>query len=145
MRIDCALLCDAVTVRDDLLHILGGGITRLQRPSWPGPLGVSLAVRVMVHPTERKETHTLRCVLVDQDGQEIVRAEAEFSMVATGPMQPGEEFNVPIPIPLAHLLIPRATAYSFELLVDGVHQASVPFVAVEVPQAELPLTEEGES
>lgn len=29
MRVDCALLCDAASVREGLLNILGGGITRV--------------------------------------------------------------------------------------------------------------------
>jgi hypothetical protein len=44
MKVPVAVLCDAVSVRDGLLHILGGGITKVGRPSVPTPFGVQLAL-----------------------------------------------------------------------------------------------------
>lgn len=132
MRVDCALLCDAVTVRDGLLHILGGGITRLHRPSFPTHLGVSLALRVMVHPTESDREHQIETRLLAEDGAELGRVEIGFGITAQD-VRPGEELSAPFAIPLIPVALPSEGSYSFELLIDGVHQASVPFTALLAP------------
>jgi hypothetical protein len=129
MRIDCALLCDAVTIREGLLHILGGGITRLARPEFPAPLNVALAVRIMVHPTECDRDHTLQVRLVDADGHEVGRLDAGFAIREPGDARPGEELAIAIPVSVHALPLPTAGAFSFELLIDQMHQVSVPFVA----------------
>jgi hypothetical protein len=128
--IDCALLCDAATVREGLLHILGGGITRLHRSEYPSPLGTALAVRVMVHPTEADRGHQFEARLLSEDGEEIGNVQVGFEMSSPhGVMRPGEELSVALPLSLHGLGIPHPGAYSFELLIDAVHHASVGFVA----------------
>lgn len=129
MRVDCALLCDAVTTREGLLHILGGGVTRLNRPSFPAPLGVALALRIMVHPTEADRSHAIEARLLTEDGEQIGIAEVAFEVALSGEERPGEELAVATALSLQNVPLPDAGAYSFELLIDGVHQASVPFVA----------------
>ena len=140
MRVDCALLCDAVTAREGLLHILGGGITRLGRGEFPAPLNVALALRVMVHPTEADKLHELEARLLAEDGVLVARVQIDFALAPTGTVRPGEELAVAFPVPLHTAQLPEDGAYSFELLIDGVHQASVPFVA-EARASERP--EEG--
>lgn len=137
MRIDCALLCDAATVREGLLHILGGGITRAGRPLYPAPVGLTLALRVLVHPTEADATHRLDVLLQGEDGQQVAQLEIEFGISDRSTLAPGEQVSVPLPIPFpAQVALPTPGAYSFELLIDGIHQATVPFQAtvVEAPQ-----------
>lgn len=132
MRVDCALLCDSVTVREGLLHVLGGGITRLGRPEFPAPLMGALALRVMVHPTESDRPHQLEARLQAEDGATIARVDIGFELNPSGSERPGEELPVAFALPLHGVAIPHVGAYSFELLIDGVHQASIPFF-VEVP------------
>lgn len=132
MHIDCALLCDAATVREGLLHILGGGITRLRRAEYPSPLGTALAVRVMVHPTEADRSHHFEARLLSEDGEEAGGVHIDFEM--SRPLlalRPGEELAVALPLSLHGLGLPHPGAYSFELLIDGVHHESVGFVAEE--------------
>jgi hypothetical protein len=136
VHIDCALLCDAATVREGLLHILGGGITRLHRPEYPSQLGTALAVRVMVHPTEADRSHLFEARLLSEDGEDVGNVQVSFEMSKPlGGMRPGEEVSVALPLPLHGFGLPRPGPYSFELLIDGVHHASVGFVA-EQEQAE---------
>lgn len=129
MRIDTALLCDAVTVRENLLHILGGGINRINRPQFPAPLGAGLALRIMLHRTEVGRMHQLQVILAGEDGQEIARVEAQFQVPpeALVGFQPNEEVNLNLPLGLHGLLVPHAGAYAFDLLIDGTHHASIPF------------------
>lgn len=133
MRVDCALLCDAATVREGLLHILGGGVTRLSRPEYPSPFGVSLALRIMVHSTEIGKEHALEVLLLAEDGENIAAVSAGFQIDDPGDLAPGEEAPVALPITFPpQAILPRSGGYSFEILIDGVHQSSVPFRASQV-------------
>ena len=131
MRIDCALLCDAATVREGLLHVLGGGVTRATRDSFPAPLAMTLALRVMIHPTEAAKAHELTMILLAQDGERVVELSVEFGLNDPESIPTGEEASLPLPIPMPDLPLPHAGSYSFELLIDGIHQATVPFKVVE--------------
>jgi hypothetical protein len=131
VRIDCALLCDAVTVREGLLHMLGGGVTRVHRRGYPAALSpLSLAVRILVHPTEIDRTHQLEVRLQDADGKEVAKVDVQFGVADPGSVEPGEELSVPLPLTMpSQIALPHAGRYSFEFLIDGIHQLSVPFSA----------------
>ena len=130
MRIDCALLSDAATVREGLLHILGGGVTRVGRPEYPAPVGLTLALRILVHPTETNRPHVLEISLQGEDGQRITALSIEFAMDQPVALAPGEQHSLAIPIPIPDAVqLPIAGRYSFELLIDGIHQATIPFTA----------------
>lgn len=137
MRIDSALLCDAATAREGLLNILGGGITRAGRPKFPGPLGLTLALRIIVHPTEADQPHQLVVLLQGEDGQELARVDIGFEVADLGAFQPGDQISVPVAIPMPlEVQLPEPARYSFEVLIDGIHQTTVPFIAhvIEPPQ-----------
>lgn len=131
MNIDNVLLCESATVKDGLLYILGGGIVRTGRPSFPSPLKMTLAVRVMMHRTEADKPHTLEVKLQDADGGDVVNVKVEFGVSDPDRIPPGDEVAVPIPwdFPKGPML-PHPGDYSFELLIDGHHQRAVPFTAV---------------
>jgi hypothetical protein len=132
MRVDTALLCDAATVREGLLHILGGGITTVVRTEYPAELGVTLALRIMVHPTEAEHPHQLQIVLQGQDGEKVteVRAEVQAETPPDG-LEPGDEAELLIPWDFpGRPKLQGPGRYSMELLIDGVHQGTVPFKAV---------------
>ncbi len=79
MKLDVALLCDAATVREGLLHVLGGGVTKLSRPDYPAPLGVQLAVRVTGEWSEASGTHKLEVALVDADSEQVALFGADLT------------------------------------------------------------------
>jgi hypothetical protein len=140
VRVDTALLCDAVTVRENLLHILGGGISRINRLQFPGPLGAALAMRIMLHRTEVGRPHKIEVILAGEDGEMIAKVEADFQVPPEGlaGLKPNEEVTVNVPLSLQGLLVPREGAYAFDVLIDGTHAASVPFHAVAGPLPQLP-------
>lgn len=129
MRVDCALLCDAATVREGLLHILGGGVTRMKRDHYPAPLGADIGLRIMLHPTEADGDHVLEVILLSTDGAKIAELSAQFSVEKPTDLQAGEEVAVAVPLPVRQFPLPAAGNYSFELLVDHIHQISLPFIA----------------
>jgi hypothetical protein len=93
----------------------------------------------MVHPTEGKEGHNLKLLLLDQDGAQIAEVQVGFQTTQPGDIKVGEELALALPLGMQAVPIPKAGQYSFELLIDGIHQAAVPFYAeVGVPQLAPP-------
>jgi uncharacterized protein DUF6941 len=139
---DTAFLCDAATVREGLLNVLAGGITRTGRTEFPAALNLTLALRILLHPTEADDPHKLVVRLQGADGQEAARVDIEFGVSDPGNLEPGEVFSLPLPIPMPpEVQLPAPGRYSFELLIDGIHQGSVPFIAHTV--ASPPELEQG--
>lgn len=140
MRIDTALLCDAATVKDGLLNVLGGGITYAGRSEFPAPLGVELAMRVVMHPTELQHSHKVEILLQDEDGQLVTRAEIGFEaqdQIDLSMVPAGEDVPVPIHWDFpARPAIPHPGRYSFEVLIDGNHKISLPLQAAEIEENE---------
>jgi hypothetical protein len=79
--------------------------------------------------------HQVEIILQDEDGQKVTRAELKFEITAEAEVPAGEEASVPIPWNFpAQPQIPHPGRYSFEILIDGIHQRTVPFTAVEPVQ-----------
>ncbi len=131
MQVDCALICDYVTVREGLLHVLGGGVSRIWRLAYPAPLGAGLALRVVVHPTEFDADHKITVLLNDGHGTKLAEIGAGFNVTSEmrRGIDVGEEFVINMPLNLPMVAIPSDGDYVFEILVDGQHQRSVPFKA----------------
>jgi hypothetical protein len=129
MRIDVALLCDAVTVREGLLNILAGGITRTTQPEYPAQFKGGLALRIMIHPTEATKPHDIEMFCQGEDGKHLFDVNGQFQSQSAGHL-PGEELSLPMALDF-NLQLPEPGAYSFEILIDNIHQASVPVQAVK--------------
>jgi hypothetical protein len=127
-RVASALLCDAATVREGLLHILGGGITRLHRSEFPAPMQVTLVVQVVLTPTEIQFPHDVSAVIQTEDGDVVVQANGHLDAGEPNPLlEPGESVILPLVINLHNVVVPRPGGYSIEVSVDEVHQTSVAF------------------
>ena len=135
MKLDCALLCDAVTAREGLLNVLGAGITRVTHDSYPAQFDGGLALRIMLHPTETGRSHGLQVILQTEDGRRLAELNGQFQSDLPGDMAPGEEVSLPLAMQFQGPL-PVPGAYSFELLIDDHHQVSVPFRAVQRPSGQ---------
>jgi hypothetical protein len=135
MKIDTALLCDAATERDGLLNVLGGGITVATRPEFPAPLAMTLALRILVHPTEVNSEHKIEMLLQDADGGLVTKVDVGLGAPDTPPdLPPGEEPALVLPWSFpGNPILPHAGRYSIEILIDGVHQRSVGFTAQTPP------------
>jgi hypothetical protein len=91
------LLCDRATVREGLLHILGGGITRLGRPVLPAPLDVDLAL--MLTPDNLLELpgeHRVEVTVNGDDGTLVVTSVITFSIAEADETDPLPYLALPI-------------------------------------------------
>jgi hypothetical protein len=133
-RIASALLCDAATVREGLLHVLGGGITRLHRTEYPAPMQVTLAAQVVLTPLEVEHPHDVTATVQTEDGEVVVQATGHLEAGPPNPLlEPGESVILPLVMNLDGVMLHRPGGYSIELSVDDVHQQSVTFWAITVP------------
>src|ERR1039458_8002761 len=122
MQID-AMLCDYATVREGLLHVLGGGINRLWREQFPATMGSTLALLLEIHPTETEIQHAIAIFLIDEDGRRLADVSAEFQVSKSTTIgRAGEAVLMPLLVSLHHLEIPSPGAYSVEILLDGQHK-----------------------
>ena len=130
-RVASALLCDAATVREGLLHILGGGITRLHRGEFPAPMQVTLVAQVVLTPNEIGFPHDVTAIIATEDGEVVVQATGHLEPGEPNPLlEPGESVILPFVINLSNVVVPAPGGYSIEVLVDDVHQTSLTFRCV---------------
>jgi len=96
-------------------------------------MGLTLAMRVLVHPTEMAHPHKLEVLLQDEDGQQITKVDIGVGISDQSVVPPGDEASLAIPWNFpGQPVLPHAGRYSFEILIDGVHQVSVPLRATVV-------------
>lgn len=143
MRID-AFLCDAATVRENLLHVLGGGITRLWRNRFPAQMSVALAMMVQMRPGELGMPHSLQIQVTGADGEPIAAVGGEFSSDANPNLIPGESTNVPLVINLHDVLLPMPGQYGITVVVDRQEKLALSVLAVMTdPPGETPAVTDG--
>lgn len=123
-----AILCDSATVREGLLHILGGGLTRLWRSSYPAQLPAALAMVISPETSELNEDHQLVVKVMDEDGKELARFDQNFKV---GGGTPGEVPAIPVVLSFAPPLpIPHAGNYAIVVLVNSTQEDYLGFTAM---------------
>ena len=118
MEVRSALLCDFATIREGLLHVLGGGLTRLWRPELPAPIGVALAVLIDLEPHETGIPHELTIHIFDPDDEKLAEAVAGFESRNERP-EPGEHGMAPIVINMHSASTNRYGRHAIALDLDG--------------------------
>jgi hypothetical protein len=119
VQISCALLCDAASVREGLLHVLGGGITRVGRATFPSPLGLSAAIALDFLADETEGEHRLefRLYRVGHEGP-VATQRLDFSLQPPpGGLQAGEGNTVTMALPVEATL-PGPGVYRWEVEID---------------------------
>lgn len=130
--LSAALLCDAATVREDLLHILGGGVTALVRPSFPAPLGCVMAIALAaVFEAGQASDHEIRAI-GRSDDEESLRLFEFGTGFGVSADTTGFE-TLPLVLPLNNAGLPRAGRYVIELYLDGAPLGETRFEAFEAP------------
>lgn len=87
IRISTALLCDAATVREGLLHVLGGGITVLGRTAFPARMRVDLGLIITAPSEYAAATHRVVITIArtGPDGDESIALEGQLAAVELDP------------------------------------------------------------
>ena len=128
------LLCDYANIREGMINIVSGGITRIGSSiGFPTAIDAHLAMSVYVHPHRVHETHTGRVVLRYPDTiEEIVRIEFQFHGDAE--LHPGEGLNFHFALPLQGVQAPRAGQIDVSVTVDESPVGLLSFWLVDASQ-----------
>ena len=132
-----AMLCDFATVREGLLHVLGGGINRLWRDEFPAQMSATLALLLEIHSTEMEMPHTIHIFLQNADGARLAAVSADFQVGRNMISRPGEHLSMPLIVSLQQMEIPSAGAYSVDIVLDNQHKRSLTIYACLLSQEEL--------
>jgi hypothetical protein len=129
VQITCALLCDAATLREGMLHILGGGATRLGRPRFPAPMFVTLALMTLQEREEALRGHVVEIVIVGSDDEVVYRSETAIPAPSLAHVAEGEQVAVPLIVPLSDVLLPQPGIYRLLVVSDSEQGAMLAFHA----------------
>jgi len=119
MDITSALLCDFAQVRDGLLFVSSGGITRMWRPELPGIMDLWLAVVVEVDLVEGRVPHEILVRIIDEDGGEAATLQGSFQLNTDVDLNVGERLLMPMPFDLRGVALPRYGAYDVTIYLDN--------------------------
>lgn len=128
------LLCDAAEAVNGKLYLMGGGWSHLYAPS--RPVNMALAILIAVPWNRANEKHSVRAVLVTEDGDpaEIagnpIALEAGFEVGRPVGLSPGTPLNTAMVFNAAGLVL-EAGGYVWELYIGGDRVAQAPFHVVD--------------
>lgn len=133
MKVDTALLCDAVSIREGLLHILGGGITRIWAEQFPTQVNATLALRVLIGPEEAAAPQVINLLVQGPDGEELGSFNLDFGVAAPEGASPLSDVPVPLAIPMQQVQLPKPGQYSIEVRAGDEIARSVSLEAAHRP------------
>src|SRR5262245_19619512 len=116
MEVTTALLCDFAQVREGLLFVASGGITRCYRAQLPAAFGVELALVIEMDQLESKRPHELQVVILGEDGSQYAELKAGFQVGETA-AEPHEQVAVPLPIDLRPTPVDKYGPYDIKIYV----------------------------
>lgn len=112
------LLCDYANIREGMLNIVSGGITRIATSNgFPSQIDAHLAMSVYVHPHRVNQTHHGRIVLRHPDTVEEL-ARIEFDFHGDAELNPGEGLNFHFALPLQGVTAARAGQIDISVTVN---------------------------
>lgn len=135
MRVECAVLCDAATVREGLLHIIGAGVTETTTTELPLHLPVTFAFRAVLETREQKAEHILRVRLTEPTGKPLSELEVPFYRLEDRTVE--RETALTAPVPLSGLEVARAGLYLVEATFDRHNVVTLP-LRVTLEEEESP-------
>lgn len=137
MQVTTALLCDFAQVREGLLFVSSGGVTRLHREALPAPLGICFAVVVTLDRIELQRHHEFQVVVMDADGTQVAEVLGGFHADPAN-LEIGEKQQIPLAIDLRMAGVGTYGPHSVSLYIDGnlSHEAAFYVVQPSRPAAE---------
>ncbi len=127
MRLDWAMLAEAVQIREGLAFVLAGGIDTVYAAQLPATLAASVLVRLLVHRTESDRQQIVEVRVLDEDGVQLAGMHGHFQPKAPDDLPMGWEVPLLIAFPIHGLALPAASTYGVEILGNGSHLKSLNF------------------
>lgn len=127
------ILCDFAQIREGLLFVQSGGLTRLASPTFPAKFACHVAALVWLPPDEAGSAHQLVMKVKSASTATLV-ATVNVALHETAPpagLQPGEGRQVPIVVPLAAVTFPGPGEYDIQVEVDDQFAGDLSFRVAE--------------
>jgi hypothetical protein len=119
-QLKAMVLCDFAQVREGLLFVQSGGLTRLVTAKFPAKFGCCLACLVYVPPDEATNPHEMVMKVKSASAATLI-ATVKVALHETKPpagLALGEGRQVPIVIPLASVTFPTPGEYDLQVELD---------------------------
>lgn len=116
MEVRVATLCDFAQIREGLLTVASGGITRVWRSQYPAKLGIMLALIIEITAVEAVEPREIRIRIENADGGRLAEASGGFQLQQVPDHDPGEMLNLPLVLDFRDVELPAAGRY--QVVVD---------------------------
>jgi hypothetical protein len=136
MRLDWAMMAEAVQIREGLAFVLAGGIDTVHAAQLPTTLTASLLVRLLLHRTESDRQHIVEARVLDEDGAQLAGMHGHFQPRVPEDLPIGWDVPLLVTFPIHGLALPAASRYSVEILGDGSHLKSLNFRVRLLPGAD---------
>lgn len=123
------MLCDAASVRDNVLNVLGGGLTNFVFSELPSTLGANLAVLLEMSQEDAVADHTVTFELLDENEKKVAHMGAELSRLDLSPDEVRSLaaglpiINVPLAVPVGGFTLESAGAHRLIISVDGAQES----------------------
>lgn len=120
-QLKALVLCDFAQVREGLMFVQSGGLTRLVAGSFPAKFGCHLACLVYVPPDEAATAHEMVMkVKAASTATLVATVKVELRQSPPPPgLAPGEGRQIPIVVPLAAVTFPAPGEYDLQVELDG--------------------------
>lgn len=129
IELQAAMLCDAASIREGLLHVLGAGITFVIRPNYPAPLNASIGLLFGARDLpEAGEDHAFSVTLRREDG-EAEPGEIKANVKFQRPPDGSRLQSLPVALDLHGTGLSAPGAYEILVSVDGHDRLMIPFEA----------------
>lgn len=136
-RLNALILCDFAQIREGLLFVQSGGLTRLVTATFPAQFACHVAALVYLPPHEAGEAHDMVIKAKSADTATLV-ATVKVSMHETPPpagLAPGEGRQVPIVVPLSAVSFPSPGEYDLHVEIDDEFAGELSFRVEHRPAA----------
>lgn len=116
-----AILCDFAQVREGLLFVSSGGITRIAAPGIGAPVTFHVAGELEVSPIESGSTHEVTFKVTPVDAAETVWEATLGISTSSSPdgLFPGESLHVPFALPIGPFGITAFGPHDLKVSVDN--------------------------
>lgn len=135
-RLNSLILCDFAQVREGLLFVQSGGLTRLLAPAFPAKFPCRLACLVELPADEAAEAHglTIKVKAVDTATVLATVNVALHEVKRPQGLAPGEPRLVPVVVPLDAVVFPSPGQYDVHVDVDDEFAGDLSFRVGERPR-----------
>ena len=135
MKLSSALLCDVATIREGLLHLLGGGLNVLYRESYPASMQATLALMLEGAESDFRPAEAASILIQihhgDAGGKVVGAIEGE---IVAGPREdPGPYFITPLVFDLTPVRLAEPGSYVITAQLNENEPLVLNFDSVQVP------------